>query len=201
MNKGQQEAGMRTTRAVRTVIVMLAAGVPMAAQQAPSSTPAPRGVPLITDYVAASVGPVPPSLGFHPFYKKYTDALGIPVISSDKVPDAALLVARDIVNTMLSGRQDLREAMIARNWRVGIMAETEITGDIPEHANRKRPGAPAGEPPNEEDRQYWARRARGLGGNPTTGAEENLLRSRKHSWSRRRHRTHLTDVGVLARLS
>ena len=60
-------------------------------------------VELISDYVKANIGPVPASLGVSPFYKKYTDALGIPVIASDKVPDAALLVARDIVNTHARG--------------------------------------------------------------------------------------------------
>src|SRR5258705_6316906 len=71
-------------------------------------------VELIADYVKANIGPVPESLGVSPFYKKYTDAFGIPVIASDKVPDAALLVARDIVNTMLAARPDLRKALIAR---------------------------------------------------------------------------------------
>ena len=47
--------------------------------------------------------------------------------------------------------------------------------DIPEYARMKRPGAPAGEPVTQEDRDYHANRSRGLGGNPTTGAEENLL--------------------------
>ena len=58
-----------------------------------------KPVELISDYVRAQMLPVPASLGVSPFYKKYVDAQGIPVISSDKVPDAALLVARDIVNT------------------------------------------------------------------------------------------------------
>ena len=103
------------------------------------------------------------------------DAFGIPVIASDKVPDAALLVARDIVNTMLAARPDLRKALIARKWRTGVIAEVEMTMDIPEYARMKRPGAPAGEPVIQEDRDYHANRSRGLGGNPTTGAEENLL--------------------------
>jgi hypothetical protein len=42
--------------------------------------------------------PVPAALGVDPFYKKYVAAQGIPVISSERVPDAALLVARDIIN-------------------------------------------------------------------------------------------------------
>lgn len=132
-------------------------------------------VELIADYVAASVGPVPGSLGVSPFYKKYTDAMGIPVLASDKVPDAALLVARDIVNSMLAARPDIRKALIAREWRTGVIAEVEMTMDIPEYSKMKRPGAPRDEPVTQADRDYHANRSRGLGGNPTTGAEENLL--------------------------
>jgi len=132
-------------------------------------------VELISDYVKANIGPVPAALGVSPFYQKYADALGIPVIASEKVPDAALLVARDIVNTMLAARPDLRQALIARGWRTGVIAEVEMTMDIPEYARLKRPGAARDEPVTQEDRDYHANRSRGLGGNPTTGAEENLL--------------------------
>lgn len=131
---------------------------------------------LIADYVKANIGPVPESLGADlSFYRKYTDALGIPVVASDKVPDAALLVARDIVNTMLAARPDIRKALIARRWRTGVIAEVEMTMDIPEYSRMKRPGAPKDEPVSQLDRDYHANRSRGLGGNPTTGAEENLL--------------------------
>jgi hypothetical protein len=132
-------------------------------------------IELIADYVRANIGPVPESLGVSPFYKKYADAMGIPVIASEKVPDAALLVARDIVNTMLAARPDIRKALIARRWRTGVIAEVEMTMDIPEYSKMKRPGASRDEPVTQEDRDYHANRSRGLGGNPTTGAEENLL--------------------------
>jgi len=132
-------------------------------------------VELIPDYVAAVVGPVPESLGLDPFYRKYVDANGIPVVSSEKVPDAALLVMRDIITTMLLTRPDLRESMIERGWRTGVIAETEMTMDIPEYRGFKAPGAPRDEPMTQADRDYHANRSRGMGGNPTTGAEENLL--------------------------
>jgi hypothetical protein len=103
------------------------------------------------------------------------DADGIPVVSSERVPDDALLVARDIINSMLAARPDVRKAMIGRRWRTGVIAEIEMTMDIPEYSRLKRPNAPAGEPVNQLDRDYHANRSRGLGGNPTTGAEENLL--------------------------
>jgi hypothetical protein len=134
-----------------------------------------KPVELISDYVAFNIGPVPELLGVSPFYKKYVDAQGIPVLASEKVPDAALLVARDIVNTMLAMRPDVRKALVARKWRTGVIAEVEMTMDIPEYSRMKRPGAPPDEPVMQADRDYHANRSRGLGGNPTTGAEENLL--------------------------
>ena len=132
-------------------------------------------VELISDYLAAVVRPVPAELGVSSFYRKYVDALGIPVLASEKVPDAALLVARDIVNAMLAARTDIRKALVARGWRTGVIAEVEMTMDIPEYSKMKRPGAPRDEPVTQADRDYHANRSRGLGGNPTTGAEENLL--------------------------
>jgi hypothetical protein len=132
-------------------------------------------VELISDYLKANVGTPPASLGVDPFYTRYVDALGIPVLGSANVPAAALLVARDIVNDMLAHRPDLRRALVAQRWRTGVIAEVEMTMDIPEYARLKRPDAPRGEPVNQADRDYHAHRSRGLGGNPTTGAEENLL--------------------------
>jgi hypothetical protein len=145
--------------------------------------------PLIDDYLKASVTVAPASLGFDLFYKKYADALGIPILSSAKVPDAALLVARDIVIHMLARHPEFRQEMIGKNMRVGVMALSESTTDIPEHRDRKKP--PPGDPrltdgekrgyatgtgiATMSDKEYWDRRARGLGGNPTTCAEENLL--------------------------
>lgn len=148
-----------------------------------------RERPLADDYVTAMVSPLPARLNLDGFYKKHVDALGIPVVSSAKPPDIALLLARDIVIYMLAKRPELREALIAKNWRVGVMAQTEMTTDIPEHRDRRKP--PPGDPRLTEgekrqyetgtgiatlsDKEYWDRRARGLGGNPTTCAEENLL--------------------------
>lgn len=146
----------------------------------------PQEKPFIQDYAAAAIKTPPEDLRLHPFYKKYTDALGIAVISSEKPPDAALLVARDIVIHMLAKRPDLRQALVSQHWKIAVMAQSEVTTDIPEHANRKKPALndarlTPGERANYEqiqkmtDKEYWDRRARGLGGNPTSCAEENLL--------------------------
>ena len=66
-------------------------------------------------------------------------AIGIRVISSANVPDEALLVTRDIVRHMLLKRPDLRADIIQRGGRVGVMAVTEMTTDIPEQRDWKKP--------------------------------------------------------------
>jgi hypothetical protein len=80
--------------------------------------------PLIAGYVEAAVSETPKELKLDPFYKKHADALGIAVVSSEKAPDAALLVARDIVIHMLAKRADLREQMVKRKMRVIVMAKS-----------------------------------------------------------------------------
>ena len=110
-----------------------------------------------------------PSQEFDPFYKKYLDWGGIPILGSENVPDEAFYVAQEIANNMFLNRQDLKNVMIAENWRIGIMAEAEVTTDIPEHKNLYEMF------PDVD----WDNRARGLGGTLenriTTAAEENLL--------------------------
>jgi hypothetical protein len=150
---------------------------------------------LLQNYTEFSVTAPPASLELDTFYKKYTDAHGIPVVTSDKVPDAALLMARDIVKFMLADRPDLRKELMRKKWKLAIMAESEVTYDIPEHrkfrplplidderltpeqkANYNKPGG-VGTMTGE---QYWNARGRGFGGEPngentTSCAEENLL--------------------------
>jgi hypothetical protein len=109
----------------------------------------------------------PPSeLGFDPFYKKYLSADGLPILSSERVPDEALRVALGIINHLLEGHEDIRRAIIEAKVRVAIMSKDEQTTDIPEHRDLT-------------PKDYWNRRARGLGATKirpaTSCAEENLL--------------------------
>ena len=82
------------------------------------------------------VGPVPPELReklkLDPFYAKYLDAGGLPVLSSAKVSDAGLVEAAFLINQMLANRDDVRQAMIERNVRFVVMAPDEMTTDVPE---------------------------------------------------------------------
>lgn len=138
-------------------------------------------------YAAQVIGAPPAALKLDPFYKRYVDAAGLPIVSSAAVPDAALLAARDIALAMLIERPDLRRAMIARGFRVAIMAEAEGTVDLPEQRDWKKPTR---DDPRLticerklydqrigrlSDAQYWNGRARGMGGDLTSAATENLL--------------------------
>jgi hypothetical protein len=123
------------------------------------------------------------------FYKKYADANGFPILSSARVPDEALAIVRDQVNYMLAHRPDIRETMVEHGARIGIMAETEYTVDLPEQRGWTvpkylDPRLTEGERSNYYEpgglgyrsaAGYWNPRARGMGGTFTTCAEENVL--------------------------
>jgi hypothetical protein len=108
----------------------------------------------------------PAALKLDAFYAKYVDAGGIPVVSSARVPDAALIAAADVLGHLLANRPDLRKALAEAKVKLAVMSKVEVTTDVPEHARLK-------------PKDYWDRRARGLGGTrriPTTScAEENVL--------------------------
>jgi hypothetical protein len=78
----------------------------------------------------------PPSfLNLNSFYKKYLNASGIPIISSDKVPDLALYNAQRVVNKMVTFRSDVLLKLIENNFRVAIIATTEVITDTPENSD------------------------------------------------------------------
>ncbi len=106
------------------------------------------------------------ALKLAPFYKKYVDAKGFPVLGSEKVQEAAMLEAARIVNKMLEGRDDVRAAIIKNKIRLAVMAKSELTTDVPEHSDLT-------------PKAYWDARARGLGATharPAVSCDEaNLL--------------------------
>lgn len=136
---------------------------------------------------AGRIMPPPPALGLDPFYEKSLNARGIPISSSAAVPDAALRRARNIVDNMLARRSDLALYLVGRHQRVVVMAQSEGTVDLPEQRDWKKPGRDDPRLTYCErklydqrigrltDREYWNRRARGMGGRLTSAATENLL--------------------------
>ena len=175
---------MKTMLAFTLLLVAAAQNPP-----APPTPPAPASAVDVSNYVSAMVTRPPADLGLDPFYTKYADAFGIPIVASHQTDDAAVLIARDIVNYMLAKRPDVRTEMIARGSRVLIMAFEEQQTDLPEYRSMRKPAKddPRLTPRERErydqpggigsqtDQQYWNQRARGMGGIRTSCAEENLL--------------------------
>ena len=123
--------------------------------------------PAVAEWLAAAKVVAPPAaLKLAPFYTKHVDVLGLPVVASAKVSDAAVLEAAYLARLMLDARPDVARAMADNKTRLAVMAATELTTDLPEHSDLK-------------PREYWDRRARGLGATrarpAVSCAEENLL--------------------------
>ena len=110
--------------------------------------------------------PLRQELRLDAFYKKCVLTKGFPVVGSEKVNDYALLEAAFLIDRMLAGREDLRQALIKHKVRFGILAASEFTTDLPEYRDLKPP-------------LFWKKRARGLGAAPgqplVSCGEENLL--------------------------
>lgn len=118
-----------------------------------------------------TVTAVPDTLGLDPFYKKYVDADGIPVVSSANVNGSALIRASKVISLVLSKREDVKKEMIAKGCKVMIIGEKEEVCDIPEY--KRICDTP-------ENIAYWNKRSRGFGGAPehdfsASCGEENVI--------------------------
>ena len=93
------------------------------------------GAPAPVVEVLPPLGPPPAALGFDPFYQKYLDASGIPIVTSAAVPDQALYKTRDLFYEVLANRPDLLEALAKSGMHVTMMAEGSVITQIPEYSN------------------------------------------------------------------
>ena len=136
---------------------------------------------------ATIAGAPPARLAADPFYRKHVDAAGIPILSSARVPDAALFAARDMVRGMLAHRPDLAAWLVSNDYRIALISRDEALLDLPENANWTKPSR---DDPrltrcelkhyderigSKTDREYWDERARGIGGERMVGSEEDVL--------------------------
>lgn len=136
---------------------------------------------------APAIAPPPPALNADPFYAKYLDAAGLPILSSQHVADAALLTARSLVEGLFRHRPGYARFLAGQGYRIAIMSTGEGTLDLPEQRHWKKPerddprltrcerkhyderiGA-------KTDADYWNNRARGMAGILTSGSAEDLL--------------------------
>ena len=126
------------------------------------------GAAVATDPPPPKVVPVSKELRdklkLDPFYQKHLDLAGLPILTSDKVSDAALVEAAHLIRQILSERDDILQAMVKKGCRFVIMAPTEMTTDVPEQRHMKN-----------DPKTDWDKRARGLGGRIASCGEENLL--------------------------
>jgi len=125
----------------------------------------------LTQQQTPKVTAVPAALHLHPFYKKYLDADGIAVVSSQQVSDEALVNAREIIIGMLSGRKDIARLMAEKKCKVMIIGAKEQVCDLPEYAHICT---------TPDSIAFWNKRARGFGGSPeddlgSSCGEENLI--------------------------
>ena len=90
-----------------------------------------------TDAPELRVAEPPASLNLDPFYKKCIQIEGLPIVSSEKASDYALKEAAYLIGQMLEGRKDVIDMMAKNKVHVAVMAYSERTVDIPEHANMK----------------------------------------------------------------
>jgi len=148
---------MKPALALLAALALVCVPIAPLAEAEESTTPA-----------VCSVGPPPAALGLHPFYRKYCIANGIPVASSERVPDAALQMAAEIASQMLSVMPAVRERLVDIQSRVAVIGASQATSDIPEYKTLV-PLYPK-----------LDQRTRGIGATTvaipiTSGAEENLL--------------------------
>ncbi|XP_071160641.1 uncharacterized protein [Mytilus edulis] len=99
------------------------------------------------------------------FYQKYTEAYGIPILSSWNVNDDALRRACYITRFLFADNYAVRNSFYQRSGRSAVIGVHEGTTSIPEYSHM--------------DPSFSDNRARGLGATDSapvsTGAEENLL--------------------------
>ena len=81
----------------------------------------------------------PAELGLDSFYKKYVDADGIPVVSSWRVPDEALIKVAKMLGFFMDNLPEKVTANLLKNkTRIGILARYEGTTDMPEYAHLEK---------------------------------------------------------------
>lgn len=101
------------------------------------------------------------------YYQKYSNANGIPILTSNAPPDNAIVLACKLVVEMVSKRDDVRKALIDNHVHFTVIGEKENTNDVPEYAYLD---------------DSINTRARGLGGVPGMCAEESILCGASDRW-------------------
>ena len=119
----------------RVLLVLLAVVAAGASFRCGGGVPSPEPA---TPTASPALGPPPALLGLEPFYQKYLDAGGIPVVSSSDVSDETLVRVAATLDEMLVQRPEMREAIVASGGRVAVLAADEPATSLPEYRYRAR---------------------------------------------------------------
>ncbi len=121
---------------------------------------------ILAATAAPEVTPVPEKLRqrlkLDPFYQKCLRVGDLPVLGSAKVSDHALREAGWIIDKMLTAHPEILTTLVKNDVRVVVMAHNEYTTDVPEQSDWDR-------------KEFWDKRARGMGGRISSCGEEGLL--------------------------
>lgn len=153
-----------------SVSLSTACSAPAAHVGSSSAAARPAPTPQPTASTVVALPPPPPALvaalGLSPVYVRFLDVETLPILGTAKTSDYALRDAEFVVRKMIGHKPEVLRAMAKNRTRLVVMAPTELTTDVPEHADLV-------------PRDYWDRRARGLGATDArpavSCAEENLL--------------------------
>ena len=131
-------------------------------------------LPLITTAQVVSIPePVPPPFAVReafeldPFYQRWIDVEGLPVVASAKVNPYAVKEAAWQIRQMIGHRPDVLQALVPPKMRFTVIGYTELLTDIPEY--------------HDQGPDFLTYRYRGIGGSGLSGhpavssSEENLL--------------------------
>lgn len=107
----------------------------------------------------------PANLSYAGFYTKCVYWHGMPIVASSKVDDKALRTLVDRLSKLMAKVPESSiQFLVKRKVHYSIIADEEGQTDLPEYRHLK----------NDKNTD-WDKRARGLGGNPVSAAEENIL--------------------------
>lgn len=83
-------------------------------------------------YTTCAVTEPPEGVSLDPFYAKYVNCSGIPVVGSNNVSELSLLRADSLIAFMLSDISEVRDKMISNGVYMVLVADGEDFSDLPE---------------------------------------------------------------------
>lgn len=135
-----------------------------------------------SNHISCSVIAVPNEVGLHPYYKKYLNCSGIPIIGSDAVPDEAMYLAEETLNFMLNGLSSEKTKLISDGNYIALYPEGSNITELPDPfvATASNAGAYTWAGPGSGQLRALASDVSSLLCNPNTGFGHTLVHEIAH---------------------